>query len=120
MEEKYLSVEKTTDELQTEAWLVEWTETESGWGQRPDGAWYYPTEEAARRDTDRMLADMRGREKEIENRLGRLATEYSSPELPPLLVAVSPELAREVAEKGRAYRKRAERGGVWPLINSTE
>ena len=39
--------------------------------------------------------------------------EWSSPELPPLLVRVSPELAKEIREKGRAYRERAEQGGVW-------
>jgi len=106
---------KKTDEPQTEAWLVEWTETETGWTQRPDGAWYYPTEEAATKDTDRMLTDMRAREKEIENRLGHLVMEYSRPELPPVLVPVSAELAKEIAEKGRAFRERAEKGGVWPL-----
>jgi hypothetical protein len=106
---------KKTDDTQTLAWLVEWTETETGWGQRPDGAWYYPTEKAATKDTGRMLADMRAREEEIENRLGHLVMEYSSPELPPLLVPVSPELAREIAEKGRAHRERAEQGGIWQV-----
>lgn len=105
---------KKTDQKQTEAWLVEWTKTETGWGQRPDCAWYYPTEEAAIKDTARMLADMRAREKELENRLGHLVMEYSSPELPPLWVPVSPELAKEIAGKGRARRERAEQGGVWP------
>jgi hypothetical protein len=107
-----------TDQPQAEAWLVEWTETEAGWGQRSDGAWYYPTEEAATTDTDRMLADIRAREKEMENRPRKLPMEYDRPELPARLVPVSPELAREVREKGRAYRERAEHGGVrqveWP------
>lgn len=104
---------KKTDELQAEAWLVEWTETEAGWGQRPDGAWYYATEEAATRDTEQRLAEQRAREKERENHPRNLAMEWSSPELPPLLVRVSPELAKEIREKGRAYRERAEQGGVW-------
>jgi len=102
------------DEPQAEAWLVEWAETEAGWGQRPDGAWYYPTEKAAIDDTNRRLADMRERAKARENHRPNLPLEYSSPELPPLLVTVSAELAREVAEKGSAYRERAEKGGVWP------
>jgi hypothetical protein len=106
---------KNTDEPQTEAWLVEWTETEAGWGQRPDGAWYYPTEEAATKGTDRRLADMQEGEIERENRRGNLPIEYSSPELPPRFVLVSPELAREIAEKGCAYRKLAEQGGVWQV-----
>ena len=63
---------KKTEEPRTEAWLVEWTETETGWGQRRDGAWYYPTEEAATKDTDRERLDMRAREKEI----GRIASGY--------------------------------------------
>ena len=50
--------------VQAEAWLVEWTETEAGWGQRPDGAWYYATEEAATRDTDRDWLSNGHREKE--------------------------------------------------------
>jgi hypothetical protein len=103
-----------TDEPHTEAWLVEWTETEAGWGQRPDGAWYYATEEAATKDTDRRLAEMREWAKEREGHQGNLPMEWSSPELPPRLVPVSPELAREIREKGRAYRERAEQGGVWP------
>jgi hypothetical protein len=97
-----------TDEPQAEAWRVEWTETEVGWGQRRDGAWYYPTEEAATKDTDQMLADIREREKEMENRPRRLPLEYDRPELPPRLVPVSSELAKEIAEKGRAYRRWAE------------
>lgn len=97
-----------TDEPHTEAWIVEWTETEVGWGQRQDGAWYYPTEEAATKDTDRMLADLREREKEMENRPRNLPMEYDRPELPPRLVPVSPELGREIREKGRAYRRWAE------------
>jgi hypothetical protein len=103
-----------TDEPQAEAWLVEWTETEAGWGQRPDGAWYYATEEAATTDTDRRLAEMRERAKEMEGQRRNLAMEWSAPELPPRLVPVSAELAKEIAEKGRAYRERAEQGGVWP------
>jgi hypothetical protein len=102
------------DEPQAEAWLVEWTETEVGWGQRPDGAWYYPTEEAATKDTDRRLAEMRKWANERENRQPNLPLEYSSPESPPLLVPVSAELAREIAEKGSAFRERSEQGGVWP------
>jgi hypothetical protein len=96
-----------TDEPQEEESIVEWTETEAGWGQRRDGAWYYPTEEAATKDTDRMLADMREREKEMEmeNRPRKLPMEYDRPELPPRLVPVSSELAREIREKGRAYRR---------------
>jgi hypothetical protein len=97
-----------TDQLQAEAWLVEWTETEVGWGQRSDGAWYYPTEEAATTETDRMLAEIRALEKEMENRPRKLPMEYDRPELPPRPVPVSPELAREIAEKGRAYRRQAE------------
>lgn len=54
---------ENSDEPQAEAWLVEWTETEVGWGQRPGGAWYYPAEEAAKNDTDRILADRERAEK---------------------------------------------------------
>jgi hypothetical protein len=54
-----------------------------------------------------MLADMREREKEMEmeNRPRKLPMEYDRPELPPRLVPVSSELAREIREKGRAYRR---------------
>lgn len=107
---------ETTNTPQAEAWLVEWTETEVGWGQRPDGAWYYPTEEAATTDTERMLTGMREREKEMEGRRRRnLPMEFSRPELPPYRVTVSPELAKEIQKKGRAFRNRAEKGGVWPV-----
>ncbi len=105
---------KETDQPQAEAWLVEWTEVEAGWGQRSDGAWYYPAEEAATKDTDERLARVRELKKDMENRRSNLPLEYSFPELPPLLVPVSPELAKEVAEKGRAYREHPEKGGVWP------
>ncbi|MFZ0336993.1 MAG: hypothetical protein WAL45_03110 [Terracidiphilus sp.] len=104
---------KKTDEPQAQAWLVEWTETEAGWGQRPDAAWYFPTEEAAMEATNRRLADQRAREKERESRSPNLPMEWSSPELPPLLVPVSAELAKEIREKGHAYRECAEQGGVW-------
>lgn len=104
------------DEPQAEAWLVEWTETEVGWGQRSAGAWYYSTEESATKDTVRMLAEIREREKEMESRRNRnLPLEYDRPELPPRLVRVSAELAKEIREKGHAYRERAEQGGVWPV-----
>lgn len=105
----------TTNEAHAEAWLVEWTETEVGWGQRADGAWYYPTEEAAATDTERMLTGMRELEKGMESRSRKLPMEFSRPELPPRRVAVSPELAKEIQEKGRAFRNRAEKGGVWPV-----
>ena len=72
-------------------------------GPASDGAWYYPTEEAATKDTDREAGCACGqREKEIrENRLGAtFLMEYSFPELPPLLVQVSPGLGKGNCREG--------------------
>jgi len=92
-------------ELTTGAWLVEWTESERGWGQRPDGAYYYPTETIAKKETKKSLTVMRKREAAIYN--GATPDEYSFPETP-RFVAVSKKLAKEIQEKGYAYRDRAE------------
>jgi hypothetical protein len=86
------------------AWKVQWIERERGFGQRPDGADYYPTKEKAQASTDKTLAEMRKREALTYK--GRTPDEYTSPE-EPKLVQVSAELAQEIQEKGHAYRERS-------------
>lgn len=89
--------------LQTGAWKVQWIESESGWGTRPDGAWYYRSEELAKRDTARMLKTMRDYEKKRYN--GATPSEYSYPE-EPVFVQVRGKLAVEIGKDGRAHRER--------------
>lgn len=88
------------------AWLVEWTESERGWGQRLDGCWYYPDKETAGRETKNRVSAMR--KEEAGRHKGAVPDEYSFPGEPEF-VQVNPKLAREIKDAGYAYRDRRER-----------
>lgn len=100
---------ETKPALSHGAWMQEWEESERGWGIRPDGVWYYPTEEAAKKDTAKMLKRMRGYEAKQGYSSSNAPDEYSRPSGEPRFVNVSEALAAEIIEKGRAYRERRER-----------
>jgi hypothetical protein len=87
------------------AWKVQWIESEAGWGQRNDGAWFYPTEEAAKKDTAEILTRYREAEAKQGYSSRNVPTEYSFPE-EPHFVQVGDKLAAEIVKKGRAYRER--------------
>ena len=87
------------------AWKVQWIESEAGWGQRDDGAWFYPTEEAAKKDTAEILARYREAEAEQGYSRSNVPAEYRSPE-EPQFVQGGEKLAAEIVKKGRAYRNR--------------
>jgi len=91
------------------AWLVEWTESERGWGKRPDGCWYYPSEKVAKKQTAALLKEMRDREAKIYK--GSTPDEYSYPENP-VFVPVSAELAAEIKKHGEVYRHRPEKAAA--------
>lgn len=59
--------EKKANPLATGAWLVEWTERERGWGQRPDGAYYYSDLKTAKERTEVLLRTMREQETKIHH-----------------------------------------------------
>lgn len=88
------------------AWLVEWTELERGWGMRPDGCWYFPSEEIAKTRTKEQTRELREEEYKIYK--GATPDEYSSAG-EPRFVPVSAELAKEIAEKGEVYRRSPEK-----------
>jgi hypothetical protein len=100
---------KAAPALSQGAWMQEWEETERGWGCRPDGVWYYPTEEAAKKDTEAMLKRLRSYEAKQGYGSNNVPDEYSRPDGEPRFVQVSEALAAEILEKGRAYRERRER-----------
>jgi hypothetical protein len=71
---------------------VEWTESERGWGQRPDGFTYYPTLESAKADIAKHWLAMPAETPDIYIR-------PSDPEF----VRVDPTFALLVQGKGRIY-----------------
>ncbi len=73
-----------------ELWVVQWTEYERGWGQRPDGLTLFETKEEA----DAHISQHWEREK-VRNPSGRTPDEYSSPDAPALM-EVSESLYRAV------------------------
>jgi hypothetical protein len=85
-------------------WMVSWTETEAGWGSRPDGIHIYATSEKAVEQTAIELQDMRKREAKIYK--GQTPSEYSYPDNPtePKMIRITPEIAKEIEERGRAIR----------------
>jgi hypothetical protein len=89
------------------AWLVEWTETERGWGMRPDGAYYYPSKKAAEKDTAKREQAMRDEEEKQGFRQFNAPDVYSFPEQV-RFVHISDKLATEIAEKGVVFLPRPE------------
>ena len=87
----------------TGAWLVEWTETERGWGMRPDGAYYYPSKEAAEKDTAEREKAMRDDEEKEGYGYLHAPDVYSFPEPVRFVEVVSKKLAAEIEEKGVVF-----------------
>ena len=96
---------KAQPKLSKGAWKVQWVESEAGWGQRDDGARFYPTEESAKKDTAEILARYRKAEAKQGYSSSNVPVEYSRPE-EPHFVQVGDALAAEIEAKGRAYRER--------------
>jgi len=84
---------------------ISWTEYESGWGCRPDGYHLYADAETAIADTASRLDAMRKREQDLYK--GATPYEYSAPDNPknPKMVQITPEIAKEIEEKGVAIRR---------------
>ena len=91
-------------DLQSGAWIQEWEESEIGWGIRPDGVYYYATEEDAKTYTASQLKDMRDGEKRMYG--GLVPDEYSRPSGKPYFSPVSDRIAGEIQEKGYTWRHR--------------
>lgn len=88
------------------AYMVQWIESERGWGQRNDGVFYYLTEEQAEKDTEEIVKKMREYEAKIYN--GTTPREYSFP-YPPDFVEVSEELYKEIKKSGKVSKERHEK-----------
>lgn len=86
------------------AWVQEWEESEAGWGCRPDGYYYYPTEEAASKDTKQRLEDMRAFEAKQGYGTNNVPSCYSRPCGSPRFIPVTSAVAAEIAIKGHIYR----------------
>lgn len=79
--------------------LVEWTESERGWGQRPDGVSLHLSAEAAKAYID----DYWKREKEY-NPSGVVPDEYSFPESGRTMVTVDDETHKQILESNSGLR----------------
>lgn len=85
-------------------WAQTWTESERGWGQRPDGYTLHKTKD----DITHFLNRMRTREAEIYK--GQTPDEYSFPDSPPTLV--------EITDKDTIDKLNASTEGIWGPGNS--
>jgi len=88
------------------AYMVQWIETERGWGQRNDGVFYYLTEDQAEKDTEEIVKKMREYEAKIFGRV--TPEEYSFPQ-PPVFVEVDENLYKEIKKSGRVSKDRHEK-----------
>ena len=75
-----------------------WTESEAGWGTRPDGYTVHRDEAAAQQ----YVADYWRKERE-RNPGGGVPSEYTFPAEESVMVEVSQDLHDEVMEKGSAW-----------------
>jgi hypothetical protein len=75
-----------------------WTESEAGWGTRPDGYTVHRDEETAAKN----VAGYWAKEKE-RNPSGRVPAEYTRPSETSAMVEVSQALYDEVMEKGTVW-----------------
>ena len=80
-------------------WAQTWTESERGWGQRPDGYTLHQTKE----DIVSFLEHMRAREAEAYK--GATPDEYSFPDSPPTLV--------EITDQATIDKLLASTEGIW-------
>lgn len=90
------------EEPETSMWdahMVEWTESERGWGQRPDGASLHATAE----DAKKYIADYWEREKE-RNPSGETPDEYSRPDSDGFPVLVSKDVFDKIKASDNGIR----------------
>lgn len=96
------------------AWRIDWDESESGWGIRPDGASLHSSKEEA----DKCIARHSARQKEDYRKTGKVPHEYDRPGRPFKVLVMEKKIFDEIKEKGSV---RYWRGGVpktaKPLFN---
>ena len=105
-----------------EIWIMEWEESERGWGTRPDGYSVHPSEAASRK----WLADYWERMKEYDRQqgygTGYVPDEYSRPygDAFPLRVSSDHKLVTDMGANGyRVWRSFSEGALYGEIVNLT-
>ena len=82
------------------AYAINWTESESGWGQRPDGTCLFPTWKIAVEKTAEQVEKLRIEKAKTYH--GRTPPEYSFPDNPfsPALIQITEGLAKIIEKEG--------------------